>query len=115
MPARFKDVCLDAGDNARLADWWCRALGYERRDSDPDPHEPICIVDPSGSGPAIWISEVPEAKVLKNRMHIDVIGITEELLAMGAILLRAHDPEIDWDILADIEGNEFCVFSPRNA
>jgi hypothetical protein len=53
--------------------------------------------------------------VLKNRMHIDVIGITEELLAMGAILLRAHDPEIDWDILADIEGNEFCVFSPRNA
>ena len=85
------------------------------RDSELDPHEPICIVDPSGSGPTIWINEVPEAKVVKNRMHIDVIGSTEELLGMGATLLRSHDAEIDWDILADIEGNEFCVFPPRGA
>jgi hypothetical protein len=115
VSARFKDVCLDAGDNSRVADWWCRALGYVRRDADLDPHDPICIVDPSGSGPAIWINEVPEAKVVKNRMHLDVIGTTEELLGMGATLLRAHDAEIDWDILADIEGNEFCVFPPRDA
>lgn len=90
-------------------------MGYVRRDSELDPHEPICIVDPSGSGPAIWINEVPEAKGVKNRRHIDVIGITEELLTMGAALLRAHDAEIDWDIPADIEGNEFCVFPPRDA
>jgi hypothetical protein len=31
-PARFKDLCLDAGDHQALADWWCAALGYLRRD-----------------------------------------------------------------------------------
>jgi hypothetical protein len=106
-------MCLDAIDNARIAEWWCGALGYVRRDSDVEPHEPICIVDPTGTGPPIWINEVPEPKTVKNRMHIDVIGATDELLALGATLVRAQDADIDWDILADPEGNEFCVFAPR--
>ena len=113
MSARFKDICLDANDNSRVADWWCRALGYVRRDPGVDAHQPICIVDPSGAGPPIWINEVPEPKLVKNRMHIDVIGSTEELIALGASLVRARDDEIDWDILADPEGNEFCVFASR--
>ena len=36
-----------------------------------------------------------------------------DLLAAGSTLLRAHDDEISWDVLADVEGNEFCVFAPR--
>jgi Glyoxalase-like domain len=48
---------------------------------------------------------------VKNRMHLDVVGDTAELLGLGATLVRVRDEEIDWDILADPEGNEFCVFA----
>jgi hypothetical protein len=54
---------------------------------------------------------VPEPKTVKNRIHWDIWGITDELLAAGATLLRGRDDEISWDVLADPEGNEFCVFS----
>jgi hypothetical protein len=114
--ARFKDLCLDANDHQRLADWWCRALGYVRRDQTQGatrPLEwPVPIVDPTGAGPLIWIVPVPEAKSVKNRMHLDVFGRTQALLDAGASLVRARDDEIQWDVLADPEGNEFCVFAP---
>jgi hypothetical protein len=56
---------------------------------------------------------VPEAKAVKNRMHFDVVGNTAALLAAGATMVRFEDDEIEWDVLADPEGNEFCVFSPE--
>ena len=128
-PARFKDLCLDAADHQALADWWCAAIGYRRRDEIAPEEDgwtrprdwPVPITDPSGAGPAMWIVPVPEPKTVKNRMHIDVVGDTDALLAAGATLLRARDagpdddPDdggIEWDVLADPEGNEFCVFSP---
>ena len=121
MPARFKDICLDAGDHHSLADWWCAAMGYVRRDEHEPPeggwvrpHDwPVPIVDPAGAGPLFWINPVPEKKTVKNRMHLDVLGDTDELLAQGATVVRRRDDEIEWDVLADPEGNEFCVFKPR--
>jgi Glyoxalase-like domain len=128
-PARFKDLCLDASDHHKLADWWCTALGYVRRDEVEPPEEgwerprdwPVPIVDREGNGPLMWIVPVPESKIVKNRMHFDVLGDTQELLAAGATLVRPRDPVptsdeaggIEWDVLADPEGNEFCVFSPE--
>jgi hypothetical protein len=128
-PARFKDLCLDARDHQTLADWWCAALGYVRRDDledaetpgddDPRPHDwPVPIVDPSGAGPLMWIVPVPEPKIVKNRMHFDVVGDTAELLSAGATLIRPRDDgdspdSIEWDVLSDPEGNEFCVFAPE--
>jgi hypothetical protein len=125
-PARFKDLCLDARDHQTLADWWCAALGYVRRDDlepaddDPRPRDwPVPIVDPSGAGPLMWIVPVPEPKVVKNRMHFDVLGDTAALLTVGATMVRPRDADtepdgaIEWDVLADPEGNEFCVFSPE--
>ena len=52
---------------------------------------------------------------MKNRMHFDVLGDTEALLAAGATLVRAATGrrDIEWDVLADPEGNEFCVFTPE--
>ena len=124
-PARFKDLCLDALDHQTLADWWCAAIGYVRRDSlEPADDEarpldwPVPIVDPAGAGPLMWIVPVPEAKIVKNRMHFDVIGDTAALRAAGATLIRPRDLDtepdgaIEWDVLADPEGNEFCVFTP---
>ena len=115
MPARFKDLCLDAGDHQALADWWCTALGYRRWEGEePRPLDwPVMIEDPSGPGPQIWINPVPEPKTTKNRMHLDVTGDKDELLGLGATLVRARDEDIEWDILADPEGNEFCVFAPE--
>ena len=120
-PARFKDLCLDARDHQAMADWWCNALGYVRwvdlQPGDfqaPRPDEwPVPIADPAGAGPLIWINPVPEAKSVKNRMHLDVVGDTEALLAAGATLVRAKDDDIEWDVLADPEGNEFCCFAPE--
>ncbi|OLF17101.1 VOC family protein [Actinophytocola xanthii] len=121
MSARFKDLVIDAEDHHKLADWWCTAMGYVRRDEHEPPeggwlrpHDwPVPIVDPTGGGPLIWVVPVPEGKTTKNRMHLDVWGQTEELVELGATVLRARDGEIDWDVLADPEGNEFCVFPPR--
>ncbi|MET9296117.1 VOC family protein [Streptomyces sp. NPDC003077] len=116
-PARFKDLALDGLDHQALADWWCAAIGYVRkwpRDAEGvAEHDPVPIVDPAGSGPLIWLNRVPERKTLKNRMHLDVYGSTERLLRLGATLVRERDADIEWDVLADIEGNEFCVFVPR--
>jgi hypothetical protein len=118
MPARFKDLCLDAGDHQMLADWWCTALGYVRRDVVEGYTErpldwPVPILDPDGAGPLIWVVPVPEVKVVKNRMHIDVFGDVDELVALGAKLVRTKDDDISWTVMADPEGNEFCVFEPR--
>ncbi len=70
------------------------------------------IVDPAAAGPAIWVNPAPEPKVVKNRVHHDVDGDTAALLALGATLVRRRDGDIRWDVLADPEGNEFCVFAP---
>ena len=118
-PARFKDLCLDARDHQTLADWWSAVLGYRRAD-DPAAGEeypvrpagdPVLLLPGPGGGPPLWINPVPEPKTGKNRMHVDVYGDTAELLAAGATLVR-RDEGIGWDVLADPEGNEFCVFAP---
>jgi glyoxalase superfamily protein len=114
--ARFKDLCLDATQHQALAEWWCGVLGYVRKDDfegrQRRPSDsPVPIVDPTGAGPLIWIVPVPESKTVKNRMHMDIYGDTQIILAAGATLLRARGGDIEWDVLADPEGNEFCVFA----
>ena len=54
---------------------------------------------------------VPEPKTVKNRMHWDVWGTPRTSLRPVLALLRGRDDEIGWDVLADPEGNEFCVFT----
>jgi hypothetical protein len=115
-PARFKDLCLDARDHRALAEWWCAAIGYEiavRAGADPRPPEwPVPIRDPADKGPLMWINPVPEPKTVKNRMHIDVIGDVKALLERGATIVLPKGDDREFDVLADPEGNEFCVFAP---
>jgi hypothetical protein len=118
VPAKFKDLCLDAADERTLAEWWCAAMGYRLRLGTRGDYQGKwigAIEDPDGQGPMIWINRVPEGKSVKNRMHLDVYGDVEELQARGATLVRGRDEEIDWDVMADPEGNEFCVFEPRES
>ncbi len=55
----------------------------------------------------VWLAEVPEPKTVKNRMHLDVVGDAAQIVARGATVV-AEQPR--WTVLADPEGNEFCVF-----
>jgi catechol 2,3-dioxygenase-like lactoylglutathione lyase family enzyme len=117
----------DATDPHRLAAFWALALGYI-----PEPgydyEGGASIVDPDGVGPAIGFLQVPEAKVAKNRFHIDIRVAGEgpvepvqreqwvraksaELVSAGATVVRedAYDGQFSHIVMLDPEGNEFCV------
>ncbi|WP_134736074.1 VOC family protein [Amycolatopsis sp. CFH S0740] len=112
MTAKFKDLALDALDHQAQADWWCSTLGYVRRSppGESPPDWPVAIVDPAGEGPLLWLNPVPERKTVKNRMHLDVWGDPAELRAAGARMVAERGEDRAWWVMADPEGNEFCVF-----
>lgn len=109
-------VVLDCADADTLADFWSSALGFERGPFDP-PY--VQLTDPEDRWPILLLQQVPEPKSGKNRMHLDlqvadVHSEVERLTALGATLV---DPPHDDDgfltaILADPQGNEFCVIRP---
>lgn len=110
-PGEPSALVVDSAEPVRIAAWWADVLGAQ-------------AVPPRGQGEPRWLAQVPglpfdvlkfvgvqDARVVKNRMHWDVDGDRDALLERGATLVRARDPEIRWDVLADPDGNEFCVFS----
>ena len=107
--ARFKDLCIDAADPARLGRFWAQALGLAW-EGDGDGFDGVL----RGPSPrhTIWVNRVPEPKTVKNRIHWDVtVSDVRDLIDAGATLLRPRDDEIRWHVLADPEGNEFCAFT----
>ncbi len=120
----LKAVCIDCADPASLARWWAPVLGYHVRDyTDGDladlrrrgfagpEDDPEVALDPDdGTGPTVWFNCVPEPKAVKNRVHIDVYGSVDELVARGATVVDPQPEGIDWTVMLDPEGNEFCVF-----
>ena len=116
MTSRFATLALDAVDPPAVAAFWCQVLGWQVVEEGP---EGISIAAPGGTGPSIDVLQVPEAKTVKNRLHLDLRadGTTtaqelERLLALGA--RHAHvgqGPDVSWVVLADPEGNEFCLLS----
>ncbi|GAA4891284.1 VOC family protein [Tessaracoccus lubricantis] len=138
-------VTFDCADPEGLGEFWCAVLGYER-EKPPDfdtweeqlvawrvPEElwnsRNAIVDPEGRRPRIFFQQVPEGKVAKNRLHLDVRAApgktgdermaalkeeAERLVGLGATQLRVVDPapdngEAGWIVMQDPEGNEFCL------
>ena len=112
---------IDARDAYQLSEWWKRLLGYTDMPDDPNlpGHEECMIVDPV-TGHRLLFIEVPEPKQAKNRLHLDLRprdrsrdDEIEAVLAMGATLVAdlrgLHGPGSGWAVLADPEGNEFCI------
>ena len=110
------ELVIDCADARAVATWWARVFGVEPTEEKHDGESWFSIPQlPGTSFDGMSFVHVPEPKTVKNRVHWDVTGNTRDLLDAGARLLRASadDPEPDrtWDVLADPEGNEFCVFA----
>ncbi|HEY8286939.1 MAG TPA: VOC family protein [Chloroflexota bacterium] len=120
--ATLRDICFDCTDQHRVARFWAEVLGYTVRPPDPeDTVDSSVALDPPDGGFRIWCNRVPEPKVVKNRVHID-INLTDQegihhLERLGARVLREVRDEDDgalwWTIMGDPEGNEFCAFPPK--
>jgi hypothetical protein len=108
---RLYELGVDCADPASIADWWARVFGV-RRETDAE-HGYCWIPAPPGAPfDNLTFVPVPEPKTVKNRVHWDVTGERDALLEAGATLLRARGEDRRWDVLADPDGNEFCVFAP---
>ena len=141
-PREFQ-LTFDVADPLALGEFWCAALGYVR-ESPPEKetweeqlaawgvpedqwNSRNAIVDPNGQGPRIFIQQVPEPKIAKNRLHLDVRAAPglhgdarmaaleaecERLVALGASRDRRVEPtaiDAGHIVMADPEGNELCL------
>ncbi len=123
MPTRLVHLVVDAADPGRLARFWAAALGWEVAAEEPAE----AVVWPAGSDypnpaalPLVFVP-VPEPKNGKNRVHLDLASSSAEhqaalvrrLRDLGAEPADIGQGEVPWVVLADPEGNEFCVLEPR--
>ena len=112
---RLKDIVVDAIDPAAAAMWWAGVMGGKVvHDGDYSYIEDI----PGALIEGLDFVPVPEPKTVKNRIHWDVTLVgaatVDELVAKGATILPAQNEENAWTVMADPEGNEFCVFPAEN-
>jgi hypothetical protein len=132
MRSRLRDIVVDCVRPSLLAAFWAEVLGYRVRPYDDAEiarlraagivdiaDDPTVPIDPPDGGPSIFFVQVPEPKVVKNRMHLDVnLRSADELdwlVRLGARILRPIGASAGPDgvVLADPEGNEFCAFPPE--
>jgi hypothetical protein len=138
-------VVIDCADPAQLSGFWATALHYKLEDPpegfatweawladagipETEWNSASALVDPDGAGPRIYFQRVPESKVVKNRVHLDLnvskkreVGAeegrrrvdaeVERLTGAGATVVRPGGEERGeyWVVMQDPEGNEFCV------
>lgn len=117
MVSRWEQIVVDAEDPARLARWWAAALGYQLVYEAPGEVE---IRRTPDELPGLLFTPVPEAKTVKNRLHLDLRpddqeAEVERLVNMGARPADIGQHDVNWVVLADPEGNEFCVLKSREA
>ena len=120
MSVSLLAVIVDCHDPRRQAEWWAQVLGYEAKQRNSDE---FLVSDPAGAGGSLYFMKVPEPKVGKNRLHLDLVtpGSMEaevaRLVEAGAQVVEVRqDPAWfenpdTWTVMRDPEGNEFCVTS----
>ena len=123
MATRLVQLVIDAAEPGRLARFWAAALGWEIAAEEPDEVDvwPHGFSYPGPAALPLVFVPVPEPKTGKNRVHLDLatesaahqVAEVERLLALGAVPADIGQGEVPWQVLADPEGNEFCVLDPR--
>ena len=112
MPLTIAMITIDTGDARKLAEFWTAALGTTIQN---DWGEFIVLAPNIEGGVALGIQQVPDATPGKNRVHFDShvpdrLAEVARLVALGATEVAVHSvPGLVWSVLADPEGNEFCV------
>lgn len=117
MALTFSGVVLDCADPAALAEFWLNALGWTGREAGPRGETIISAQDGETvfGPPTIVFQPVPEGKVVKNRLHLDFFSTDQDGDVARLESLGAHRVDVGqgddktFVVLADIEGNEFCV------
>jgi len=123
MATRLVHMVIDAADTSALAAFWAATLGWDVALDEPDE----AVVCPAGfdyPGPEavpLFFVPVPEPKAVKNRIHLDLAtqstahqaDLVSRLQEIGAVRVDIGQGDVPWVVLADPEGNEFCVLDPR--
>ncbi|WP_144119165.1 VOC family protein [Catellatospora sichuanensis] len=117
MSLSWEQTVVDAHDPAALGRWWREALGWVVVDDDPRWYEIRPALDRL---PGLIFVPVSDVKTGKNRLHLDFRpddrdAEVDQLIALGATRVYIGQGEQSWVVLADPEGNEFCVLSSRRA
>jgi hypothetical protein len=133
MGLRWYSTVIDSNDVATLSRWWAETLDYRIVYEAPDEvvivpayvdHELIQATPWERVGPGLVFVSVDESKPSKNRIHLDLAPHTtdDRDKIIAALLARGAQPvdvgqsdDVSWTVLADPEGNEFCVLSSRDA
>ena len=115
MTLFWEEVVVDSRDPLALGAWWIEALGWVEVDRGDDQVE---IAPSPGAHPTVLFGLVEEEKMVKNRLHLDFVpddqdAEVERLLRMGATRADVGQDDVPWVVLADPEGNEFCVLAAR--
>jgi len=119
MTLRIQCLCIDTGDPAGLAAFWQSVLGWRMSGEDDE----VVLEPPEGSkedgvAPDLLFLRVPEEKAGKNRLHLDLRPEDQaaEVARLEALGARRADvgqgPGVSWVVMADPDGNEFCVLRP---
>ncbi len=123
--ARIRDIVIDCTDAPALARFWADVLdGYAVRPYDDEEiarlaklgftpeTDPAVAVD--GTGPTLFLQQVPEKKTARNRVHLDITGRdrAEEVARLRGLGATVRDEHETYTVMQDPEGNEFCVLDP---
>jgi hypothetical protein len=116
VTSRVAAVVIDANQPGLIAGFWCAVLGWQVLDEE----DGVITIGPADRAwPTIDVAPVPEAKAIKNRLHLDLradgtstAAELDRLLGLGARRAEVGQPaDASWVVLADPEGNEFCLLS----
>jgi hypothetical protein len=129
MALRFEQIVVDSENPKALADWWREALGWQLTYQSEEGEEAEYEIAPDAdTHPSLLFLAVPEKKTVKNRLHLDFVPEGPEgpeggpdaqatevarLEALGATRVDVGQTDVSWVVLADPEGNEFCVLRAR--
>lgn len=123
MTTRLVHLLIDSANPRRAAAFWAQALGWEvpYEDQDYAASAPAGFEHQGTSAVPLIFIPVPEAKTVKNRVHLDLASASfdaqaaqvERLLGLGATRIDIGQGDVPWVVMADPDGNEFCVLEPR--
>ena len=115
MSLDWEQLIVDSADPAALGRWWADVLDWVVVDDAPGEFEIRAAPD---RFPGLLFVSAPDAKVVKNRLHLDFRpddqhAEVQRLLAAGATRVDIGQSDVSWVVLADPEGNEFCILGSR--